>query len=124
VDTHPWPAHAAPGGRLELPTMPGAYEAIPVHEAVGERPPVVRAGVGHDVGAPVLEHDHGDVVSPAPSGHHLASAAPRQGLGHRRARMDGCVGIAAEEIADEGVGAGLSHGPRVPSGSDSPDRRA
>jgi hypothetical protein len=124
VDTHPLPTHAAPGGRLELPTMPGAYEAIPVHEAVGERPSVVRAGVGHEVRPPVLEHDHGDVVRAAASGHHLAPAAPREGLGDRRARVDRRVGLAAEEIANEGVGAGLSHGPRVPAGSDSPPPRA
>jgi hypothetical protein len=107
--------------------MPAAYEPPRLDEAIGQARVAVRAGVGQDEPAAVLEDAHRDLVGAVAGGHHLAGRAAAQGLGHRRPVIERRLRVLAQEVRGEGAqagpggGAGAGHDqPRLVAPPDSP----
>ena len=62
--------------------MPGAYEVVAVHEAIGKQAAIVRAPVGNDHSRAILEHTHRDLLACALCRQDHAPRALRNRLGN------------------------------------------
>lgn len=65
--------------------MPGAYEVVAVHEAIGKQAAIVRAPVGDDHSRAILEHTHRDLLAGALCRQNHAPRALRYRLGNGQA---------------------------------------